>query len=289
MAGSACSLGRSLAALGVKAGDKLIVHVSLRRVGQGPGTAASLYAALRAAIAPGGTFLVPAFYYGAEDPAGWVAPPLPPEEVVERQLVARPYHGKDTPIDAELGYFPRYVQAQPESHRSHHWLSFLAVGAQAMAAVAQHTYDYPLGPRSPVGWLYRHGGKVLMLGTDFTTNTAFHLAECLAPSSYVHETWRRVLVAPGQWRWCRGMPFCSEAFPRLLPWVSHCRVGEGHVGGAWSELWDMSCLIETVRRAFEADPLRGVCDRPDCRCCQDRRDLLAGRLSGIHYGTGEPA
>jgi len=104
---SAIQLAEELRALGVGAGDIVMIHASMRRVGPVEGGAASVIDALRAAIGPGGTLLM---VLGADEdvPFDALASPVDVEDMGILAEVFRTYPGvsvNDHPADrfAALG------------------------------------------------------------------------------------------------------------------------------------------------------------------------------------------
>ena len=77
-----------------------------------------------------------------------------------------------------MGKFSEFVMNLKHSVRSSHPLySFSAVGGKAQEIIKEHPLDDGLGYNSPLGRLYDQNAKILLLGTDFESNTALHLAE----------------------------------------------------------------------------------------------------------------
>src|SRR5699024_11731140 len=65
----------------------------------------------------------------------------------------------------------------------HPQTSFAALGVHARELMHPHPLSCRLGEESPLGRLARTQAKVLFLGTDYNTCTAFHLAEYRLPTS----------------------------------------------------------------------------------------------------------
>ena len=77
-----------------------------------------------------------------------------------------------------MGAFSQFIGILPDSIRSNHPMySFTAIGEKASEIIGQDSFDFPFGDKSPLGRMYSIGAKVLMIGTDFETNTSLHLAE----------------------------------------------------------------------------------------------------------------
>lgn len=173
-------LSADLRALGVRTGQDLLVHSSMRRVGPVDGGAATLLGALQAAAGPLATVVVPAqttwnsltSRMFREATAG-LDQALPQEF-----MNAMPGFDPASTSSTGMGAFAELVRSAPGSARSAHpQSSFAAVGKRAAEAMAVHELDCHLGERSPLGWLYRQGAVILLLGVGYAACTAFHLAE----------------------------------------------------------------------------------------------------------------
>jgi aminoglycoside 3-N-acetyltransferase len=170
-------LRSGLQALGVRAGDRLLVHSSLSVLGFVAGGSQTVIEALMGAVGPDGLLVTPAFTSGLSDPADWQAPPVPADWI--------------EPIRAEMPVFDprlspsRGVGAIAETFRTapgvvrgdHPQSSFAAWGAGAEAIVTPHALEAWLGEGSPLARLYEAEARVLFLGTGYATCTSFHLAE----------------------------------------------------------------------------------------------------------------
>lgn len=92
-----------------------------------------------------------------------------------------PFNSRTTSC-LKMGRIPEYVRKMAGTHRSKHpLLSFCACGPNAASLVRNHRFSSGLGPKSPLGKLYEEDGLIFMLGTDWETCTALHLAEYKNP------------------------------------------------------------------------------------------------------------
>ncbi len=171
-------LRADLRALGVRPGDTLMLHVSVRALGWIVGGPRVVLAALLDLLTPTGTLLMLASWEGnpyglAEWPdstrAAWLAecPPFDPAT---------------SPADhRELSILAEYLRTWPGARRSDHPLaSFVAVGARAEELTARHPWHYGHGPDGPLARFCAVGGAVLLLGASFANVTLLHHAEHLA-------------------------------------------------------------------------------------------------------------
>lgn len=237
-------LTAQLEALGVQRGEVLVVHTSFKAVGPVEDGPVGLIAALRAALGPAGTLVMPAMTDGQSvfDPAR--TPTL------------------DMGITAELFW------RQPGVTRSTHpGASFAAVGPLAERICGPQPLEPPHGPDSPIGRVHDAGGRVLLLGVSHSENTAVHLAEAIAnvPYSIAHPTVverdgvaRSVLIAESD---C-----CCRGFTQLDAWLREREAQrEGTIGHASARLCSARAVVDAALERLRADPLIFLCD-PNAAC-----------------------
>ncbi len=189
------SLGRDLAALGLVAGDAVLVHAALRAAGPVLGGPDTVIAALLDAVGPAGTVLGYCDWQLEDevrnDPALRAA--IPPFD---------PLRSRST---RDHGAFPEMLRTTPGALRSASpGASMAALGGKAEWFVADHALDYGYGPQSPLGKLVESAGKVLMLGAPLDTMTLLHHAEHLAdiPNKRIRRYETPILVdGRTVWRW----------------------------------------------------------------------------------------
>lgn len=166
--------------MGLRLGDIVLVHISLRRVGWIPDGVETLLAAFKEVIGPSGTLVVPAFTssnsHTSREFLARVRGMTESETESYRALLP-PFDPQRTPSH-ECGLFTEIVRTQPDAVRSAHpQSSFAAIGPMAGQLMADHDRGDHLGERSPLAKLYAKRARVLLVGTGYETCTAFHLAE----------------------------------------------------------------------------------------------------------------
>lgn len=185
--------------LGIKQGDTLLVHASLSSLGYVVGGAEALFLALRDIIGEQGTIVVPSQTVEISDPASWQYPPVPQEwhDVIRD---AMPAYSKNLSYSKAMGAFSQFIGILPDSIRSNHPMySFTAIGEKASEIIGQDSFDFPFGDESSLGRMYSIGAKVLMIGTDFETNTSLHLAENRLNREVIHEKSKIVTKDGEKW------------------------------------------------------------------------------------------
>ena len=178
-------LAADLRQLGLRAGDTVLLHVSVRAIGWMVGGPRSVLEALFDVLTPDGTLMMLASWEGnpyelddwsADDQQRWLedCPPFDPET---------------TPADhRDLSILAEYLRTWRGAHRSTHPLaSFVAVGRQAAWLTEVQPARYGFGIDSPLGRLCAAGGIELSLGASLSTLTLLHHAEQLVdlPTKHV--------------------------------------------------------------------------------------------------------
>jgi aminoglycoside N3'-acetyltransferase len=176
------NLRADLDRLGVRAGDLLMLHASLRKIGLGrdavgQGGAELLLDALEAAVGPGGTLMM---VLGTDYPMDWVYdhPPAARAALLDG---SPPLDHRSAPVLPEVGWLAEVFRRRPRTLVSDNPSGrFGARGARAAALLADQPWDDYYGPGSPLDKLCRWNGRILRLGADPETVTALHYAEYLA-------------------------------------------------------------------------------------------------------------
>lgn len=259
------TLEEDLRRLGLKKGDMVYVHTSLKNIGwleDGPDT---LIRAFLEVLGPEGTLAVPTHTLSFPDRG------------------APPYDPQATPT--VLGKFPEAVRRFPGALRSGHAShSSAAIGDGAAFLTREHDRFHALGERSPLYRLSRSGGKTLLLGVDHRSNTAIHLAESLARLPYVklhydaswgEETWRVLPDGSVLREKQKEFPGCSEEFVRLEPVFEEKGIQRsGKVGNAQAKLLDTGKMVEAAVDMLQREPIMLLCGDPCCPCCPARWALM---------------
>lgn len=186
-------LAAQLRALGLSAGQDVLVHCSLRRLGLARAGAATLAEAIQAVLGPGGTLVVPTHTSGNSTTSrAWHAATrgMTPEQRRRHEATLPGWDRVRTPAQG-MGAFAEHVRRLPGAFRSDHpQTSFAAVGRRAAALTADHDLRCHLGERSPLGRMYDLGGLTLLLGVGYEACTALHLAEYRLPAPPPQQSYR---------------------------------------------------------------------------------------------------
>lgn len=224
-----------LRALGLEESGVLLVHTSFRAVRPIEGGPAGLVEALRAAIGPAGTLVMPSWTGSDEEP----------------------FDPRTTPAAPDLGVVAETFRRLPGVARSEHAFAFAALGPRAAEIVAGPLPLPPHAPDSPVGRVHALGGQVLLLGVGHDANTTLHLAELLAGVPYrvpkhvtVLRDGRRARVAYGE------NDHCCARFALADGWLrARGLQREGRVGHAHARLAHARDVVSVALERLAADPL----------------------------------
>ena len=239
--------------LGIKRGDILLVHAFLSSLGYVVGGAEVLYLALREVIGEKGTIVVPSQTVVISDPASWQYPPVPDEwHAVIRDAMSA--YSKELSYSKAMGAFSQLIGILPESIRSNHPMySFTAIGEKAIEIIGQDSFDFPFGDESPLGRLYSIGAKILMIGTDFETNTSIHLAENRLNRAVIQES-SKILTKDGE-KWISSKNIELDIYDDYLEiqnrfmeqhLVAHTTINEGTV-----YIFDMKECVDFAQHYYQ--------------------------------------
>lgn len=246
------AMAADLRALGVVAGDTVMIHASLRAIGPVEGGAEGVLQAVEAAIGPEGTLLM---VLGAEDPMAWVNERPEPERPA---LLAgsEPFDPSSAPAEADVGALAEVLRTRPGTVVSDHPEGrFAASGRRAVELTEDVPWDDYYGPGSPLDRLVGLDGKVLRLGADPDTVTLIHHAEALVDLPGLRRVRRHRLVQGPDGPVVRVVetlddsdgivPVAGEDYfvTILRAYLAEGRARIGRVGAAASELIDAVDLV----------------------------------------------
>ncbi len=222
--------------LGVQSGGVLLVHTSFRAVRPVEGGPAGLISALREALGPRGTLVMPSWTGDGDTP----------------------FDPATTPVSDDLGVVADTFWRLPGVIRSRHCFAFAAAGPLASAVTADPIPIPPHIPASPVGRVHEHDGQILLLGVGHDANTSLHLAELLADVPYrvphhvtvVGERGARIRVDYGE------NDHCCLRFALADEWLRERGLQrEGRVGHAEARLVRARDVVGVALEQLRRDPL----------------------------------
>ena len=212
------SLAEQFAACGLEAGQTVLVHMAMGKIGWVLGGAQAVILAFLRVLGPTGTLMMPAHSAENTEPAYWRHPPVPESwwPIIREHTPA--YDPAITPTRM-MGRVAELFRTWPGVLRSAHPVgSFAAFGPNAERLTAHHLLEDEFNPNSPIGQLYRLDGHIMLLGVDHGNNTSLHMAEERAawPSKRVVQQGSAMLVnGQRQWVTYQALDLNDDDFPQL--------------------------------------------------------------------------
>lgn len=254
------AIAQDLRRLGVRPGDVLMVHASLRAVGPVEGGADGVIDALEEAIGPQGSLLV---NVGVRDDFAWVNA-RPEFERAALLEGTEPFDTRVAGADPDNGVLAEVFRRRPRTLVSDHPEGrFGASGPLAGELVRQVPWNDYYGPNSPLERLVRADGRVLRLGADLETMTLLHYAEYLACIPEKRRVRRHRLVAGPHGPELRVIECLDDCdgivdYPEgdyfgllLADYLQAGRAIVGKVGGASSELIEAVDIVSFAKTWME--------------------------------------
>lgn len=161
--------------LGVAPGDVVMVHASVRAVGEVAGGPDQIHLALKDALTAGGTLMMYASCPRYFDEVGRGNLTAEQEnEVLEKMPVFDPVTARSA---RDNGTLVEFFRTFPSVSVNNHIARFVVWGRQAQYLLSHQPWNYALGVGSPLERFLERNGKILLLGCDHDTVTFLHYAE----------------------------------------------------------------------------------------------------------------
>ena len=239
-------MGRDLRELGLRSGDTVLVHSSLRSLGPVPGGPETVIRSLLDVLGPDGTLLFPALSYRtvtAENPC---------------------FDQLKTPCC--VGGLPEYFRTRPGTLRSiHPTHSMSGIGRHAAELFREHHRDTTsCGPHSPFRRLREVGDWILFLGCGIAPNTSMHAVEELVTPPYLHgdPVEYRIIPAYGGETTMRvrrhSFRGYAQAYARMAALLTPSELRFGGVLSSFCALMRIPAMWEKGEAALRNDPFHFV-------------------------------
>lgn len=225
-----------LQALGVEKSGVLLAHISFRAIKPIEGGPKDLIEALRDALGPNGTLVMPS-WSGNED---------------------EPFDPMTTPASPDLGVVADIFWRLPGVLRSNHCNAFAAIGPNADYIIFDLLPIPPHIPKSPIGRVHELDGQVILIGVGHEADTMLHLAELIADVPYRVPRHCTVLLQDGRpVRIDYGeSDHCCERFMLADCWLREQGLqSEGCVGHAHARLARSRDIVRVALEHLAKDPL----------------------------------
>lgn len=252
-------ISHDLAELGLGDGDVVMFHTRMSAVGYVAGGSQTIIGALRDVVDVRGTLMVTCGWNDAP-PYDFLTWPQAWQDALRRDHPA--FDPDISEADHGNGRLPEALRRWPGAVRSRHPdVSFAALGAAAAELMADHPWDDPHGPGSPLARLVARDGRVLMLGAPLDTMTVLHHAEALAEAPgkrFVdyeqpilldgERVWRRfhdIDSENGAFDYSAVVPSGQDPFEAIVRDMLTAGIGQrGKVGAAESYLLDAADAVD---------------------------------------------
>ena len=251
------SLTIDLKRIGVKQGDILIVHGSMKKIGTNiEGGPEAVVQALINAVGPQGTIVFPTFVALA----------------LNTDLRYEP---------SRLGLLSETFRKWPRVKRSNNPTNCVsAYGKHAIEIIKNHEKTTQLGLDSPLHKASNMGAKVLHMGTNLKSCSLIHVGETIAKVPFLHigyAGYDQEIFYTGEDGVARSLlsnelPGDSNGFPKLLLLTTlEKKFSKSQVGNADSFLVLGKDLLQSTKEALEKDCFSILCDNEKCTVCMASR------------------
>ncbi|MDJ0827587.1 MAG: AAC(3) family N-acetyltransferase [Rhodobacter sp.] len=236
-----------LGSLGVRRGDGLFVHASMKAIGYVVGGPRTILEALLEAVGDTGLIGMPGFSTDAYFPSEIDRSDLSPGQIAEIEDAVPGFDVLTSPT-SDIGILPETFRTWPGTERSDHpVVSICLNGLQAREFVGEHSLAWATGLQSPLGKLRdRQSMKILLIGVGWDRCTALHTSETLA--DHRRTKTRRLKVGAVDGTWVES-PDVADDVGRLFPTVGDAfektgSVSIGSFGEAHSRICDYRQLVD---------------------------------------------
>jgi aminoglycoside 3-N-acetyltransferase len=167
-----------LRALGVTAGDVVMLHASVRAVGEIAGGPDEIHLAIKDAITPEGTLVMYASCPRYYDEVG--RGNLSAAEEAEVLATLPPFSPETARAARDNGALVEMFRTYPGSRVNHHVARFVSWGKYTDHLFSSQPWDWAFGRDSALDRFAQLDGKILLLGSDLDTVTFLHYVEHVA-------------------------------------------------------------------------------------------------------------
>ena len=172
---SRARLRDDLNALGVRAADVVMLHASVRAVGEVAGGPDEIHLAVKDAVTPAGTLLMYAGCPQYVDEVG--RGNLTAEQEAELLHKLPPFDASTARSARDHGVLVEFFRTYPGTMVNQHPARFAAWGAHTGELFATQPWDYAFGRDSALERFMQLDGRILLLGSDHDAVTFLHYVE----------------------------------------------------------------------------------------------------------------
>jgi len=258
--------------LGVVPGDAVMLHASVRSVGDVAGGPDQIHLGLKDALTSDGTLMMYASCPSHYDEVGRGHLSADEErELLEKLPAFDPFTAR---AQRENGILVELLRTYPGSTVNAHVARFVVWGKQARYLISSQPWNYAFGRGSALERFAEVGGRILLLGSDHDTVTFLHYAEHVVDIPNKRVAKFKVPIDENGVRVWRDMEefdtsdqgahphWPDRFFARLVDtYLAQTRNRGGKIGDARSFLLDARGLLDfalPVMKAVAGDPRAAV-------------------------------
>jgi aminoglycoside 3-N-acetyltransferase len=161
--------------LGIRAGDTVMLHASVRAVGEVAGGPDAIHLALKLALIPEGTLMMYASCPRYYDEVGRGNLTTEQEREIHEKLPA--FDPLTARSERDNGILVEFLRTYPGSQVNHHVARFVGWGKQTEHLFESQPWDYAFGAASALERFLLLDGKIVLLGSDHDAVTFLHYVE----------------------------------------------------------------------------------------------------------------
>jgi aminoglycoside 3-N-acetyltransferase len=230
------TLAAHFRALGVAPGDVVMLHASVRAVGEIAGGPDQIHLALADLLTPAGTIVMYAGCPRYVDEVGRGDLSLEQEAEVLEKLP--PFDAATARSARDHGILVEFLRTWPGTRACDHVTRFIARGSQAELLCAPPPWDDALGRGSALDCLVALDGRILLLGSDHDAVTFLHYVEHVAdfPDKRIAR-FRVPVLDAGQrvWRWMAEVDSSSSGAHAHWPDRFFARLVDAHLAASGND------------------------------------------------------
>ncbi|MCJ8331013.1 MAG: AAC(3) family N-acetyltransferase [Lentisphaeria bacterium] len=277
------SLEQDLRKLGIKAGDRIMVHSSFKKLGLERGSPATIVQALKNVITAKGTIAMPVFTFSFSEDSAYS------------------YHSSPSKVGAVTEAFKKSPGVKWTHQPSH---SMAAWGQDAIPFLDGGNLIRPYDFQGPFGNIYKWDFKILMLGCGLAANSTLHAIEHWAELPYcvngktscffkrgaymgrepeysiakdVNETCLDYMPVGHRDFYNANKSKLASKYARLLNKKGILK--EGQTGTAISYVMSAADTVDACMAQLDKTPDLFLCDQCDF-CLQQKKSLAKWKLNG---------
>jgi aminoglycoside 3-N-acetyltransferase len=256
-------LAADLRALGLRAGDVVMTHASVRAIGEIAGGPDEIHLAIRDVLTAAGTLIMYASCPRYVDEVG--RGNLSAAEEAEVLDTLPPFDPATARSARDNGTLVEFFRTWPGSRVNPHPARFVASGAAADRLFASQPWDFAFGRGSALERFVELDGRILLLAPDRDTVTFLHYVEHVAAIPDKRVARFKVPVRENGARvWREMQEYDTSAAGAHANWPDRffarivdtylARTGNagGRIGQAHSHLFSARGLLEIARPVMEA-------------------------------------